>query len=139
MTELELEIAVHEAGHAVIARVLGLEGGAATLVADESGRAQAAWTADNSIKDIMASLGGRAATEVLLDRASDEGCSFDDERAMGLLESNGFRGCFDARRCLLGDTRRLAERHKAAIALVAIALLDRETLTGGEIDELLED
>ena len=40
MTELELEIAVHEAGHAVIARVLGLEGGAATLVADESGRAQ---------------------------------------------------------------------------------------------------
>jgi hypothetical protein len=139
---LALEVAVHEAGHAVIARAVGWRGGKVTLQ-DADGNARNYYHVDDdrtSLKEALVGLGGRAATEVLLGHASDPGCAIDDAKIGQVLEANGFgdKGfAFDVRMALLADVHALIRRHQAAVALVAVNLLARETLSGAEIDQLV--
>jgi ATP-dependent Zn protease len=137
---VRLEVAYHEAGHAVLARVLGLRSGRATL-RDHDGRARAYLNPGDSIDGVLAVLGGRAATEELLGYADDFGCSTDDRRALALLMAPGIieREPWYAkivRRQLTAQARDLVRRHRGAIERVAHALLARGTLTGAEIDRL---
>jgi hypothetical protein len=55
---------VHEAGHSVLARVLGLRAGRATI-RDSDGRAKSYFSPGDSIDGVLAALAGRAATEEL--------------------------------------------------------------------------
>jgi hypothetical protein len=103
---LLLEVAIHEAGHSVIARVLGLRAGGAALC-DHDGVARAYFADDGSIENVLAVLACRAATEVLLGYASDSGCSVDDSQALALLEAGGREPWYAkvARRQVLGEQR----------------------------------
>ena len=132
------EVAVHEAGHSVIARVLGLPAGTATLC-DHDGVARSYFRDDGSIANVLAVLAGRAASMELLGRACDYGCSIDDAFALRLLEAQGREPWYAkiVRRQVLADTRALIRRHRAAVERVARALLERETLTAAEIDKLM--
>jgi hypothetical protein len=139
--QLRLEIAIHEAGHSVAARVLGLKAGRATLC-DYDGVARAYFSDREGITSVMAILAGRAATLELLGCASDHGCSIDDAKALRLLLADGLRSSWRARYMwidLLNDTRLLlrGHRHRRAVEAVANALLERETLSGREIDDLI--
>jgi hypothetical protein len=132
MDRFLLEVAVHEAGHSVIARVLGLKAGRATL-RDFDGVARS-YFADHPV----AVLAGRAATEVLLGYASDDGCSRDDAKARWLLTTeNGHieRELRYAR--TLRQARKLIRAHRGAVERVAQELLDRVTLSASEIDRLM--
>ena len=64
----------HEAGHAVIGRVLGLEGGLVTIVKDDIGDGRAAFPASGTVEArIVMSLAGREAESVFgFDNADNE-------------------------------------------------------------------
>jgi ATP-dependent Zn protease len=134
---LLLEVAFHEAGHSVIARVLGLRSGRATLC-DHDGVARAYFADDGSVDNVLAVLAGRAATEVILGYASDYGCSIDDDQALALLKAHGREPWYAkiVQRQCLDDARALIRRHRGAVERVADALLAKETLTAREIDAL---
>jgi hypothetical protein len=86
LDSLLAEIAIHEAGHAVIARVVGLEGAGATIVPKDTAAGTAFWKEEaRNIADVVATLAGRAASDVILGHTTESGCRFDDERAMRLL------------------------------------------------------
>jgi hypothetical protein len=91
---------------------------------------------------VLAVLAGRAATEVILGHASDHGCSTHDDHAMRLLMADGFREPWYAKivrgKCL-AQARDLIRRHRGAVEAVANALLEPETLSGAEIDQLMMD
>jgi ATP-dependent Zn protease len=91
---------------------------------------------DFDYRSIVTALGGRAATEVILGYARDEGCLMDDRKAAALLEACGFT--IDKRPSLLADARELIRQHRGAVERVARGLLDRGTLSAGEIDQLME-
>jgi hypothetical protein len=111
----------------VLARVLGLKAGRATI-RDHDGRARARLDPGDRIDGVLAVLGGRAATEELLGVADDFGCSGDDARALEWLPalSSANRG-----------TRALVRKHRDAVERVARELLERGTLSGREIDQLI--
>jgi hypothetical protein len=67
---LLLEVAVHEAGHCVIARVVGLPGGEATI---RDGNAYAHWKTDGTVRHAIALLAGRAASDELIGRTTASG------------------------------------------------------------------
>jgi ATP-dependent Zn protease len=141
--DLRVEVALHEAGHAVISRVVGLVASKATIVARGNIKGTACWKNDDGIKSVLACLAGRAATEVILGHATDEGCQGDDEQAMRLLTiGNGHieREDWYARKVrddLLRECRKLVRQHRGAVEAVANAMLDRETLSGWEIDRII--
>jgi hypothetical protein len=139
--QLLLEVAVHEAGHSVISRLAGLPSGKATL-RDHDGNGRSYSKNDGSLKEVLVALAGRAATEVILGYASDPGCSVDDDKATRLVEANGFGWdkcfAFDVRQCLLADAHALIRRHRGKVAVVALGLLAKGTLSGPEIDALME-
>jgi hypothetical protein len=125
----------------VIARVLGLKTGRATIC-DFDGVARSYFEDDGSIDNVLAVLAGRAAAEVILGRADDCGCSVDDDQALALLMAPGFREPWYAKRVrqqCLDQARDLIRKHRRAVEAVANALLERETLTAGEIDRLMMD
>jgi ATP-dependent Zn protease len=132
---LRLEVAYHESGHATVCRLVGLRGGGATI---RDGDAHACWKGDGSIADVIACLAGRAASEVILGRSSRWGCSYDNDRAGYLLTAE--RDLREARiaywQCL-GHAKCLIRHHRAVVERVALALLERETLSGAEIDQLM--
>jgi hypothetical protein len=129
-----LEVAFHEAGHAVIARVLGLKAGRATLC-DFDGVARS-YFEDN----VIAVLAGRAATEELLGYASDDGCSVDDATAVRLLTAeNRYMYATALRQHRLVQAHKLIRAHAGAVERVARELLARVTLSGEEIDRLIGD
>jgi hypothetical protein len=136
---LLVEISVHEAGHSVIARLVGLRGGRATL-RDSDGSGRSYSEDDGGLKTVLTALGGRAASECLLGHASDPGCAVDDDKSAALLKRNGFADslAFDVRQALLADAHALIRRHAGTVALVALNLLAKETLTASEIDALME-
>jgi ATP-dependent Zn protease len=138
MTALLREIAYHEAGHSVIARALALPAGKATL-RDHDGVARAYFNNDGSNGYILAVLAGRAATQVIIGYATASGCTFDDARAANLLMAGG-RDLASARIAFhqhLADAKGLIRFHRRAVERVARALLERETLSGREIDKLM--
>jgi hypothetical protein len=105
---LLLEVAVHEAGHSVIARMVGIRVDRATL-RDADGDGRTYLEDDGGLKSVLAALAGRAATEVLLGHATDAGCETDDDTALARLQANGFhdRGfAFDVKMALLADALR---------------------------------
>jgi ATP-dependent Zn protease len=126
-----VEIALHEAGHAVISRLVGLPSGTATLC-DHDGVARSYVQDDGGTKSALVALAGRAATEVIL--GTDGGCGLDDAKAINLLNGNSY-----ARGSLLAQARELIRQHCAAVERVAHVLLDRGTLSGAEIDRLMVD
>jgi hypothetical protein len=139
--QLLLEVAIHEAGHSVIARVVGLKAGPATI---RDGNAGSYFKDDGSIDNVLAVLAGRAATLEILGRADDYGCSIDDAQAMTLLTTSRFieREPWYAKRVrqqCLDQARALIRKHRAAVEAVADALLQRETLSGAEIDRMMMD
>jgi ATP-dependent Zn protease len=137
-----LEVALHESGHSVVARALGVRSGRATLC-DHDGVARSYFSDDEGIASVMAILAGRAATLEILGRADDEGCSLDDAQALRLIEADGFRErffAFDVRpQALLAHARELVRQHRRAVEAVANALLAKETLSAAEINQLMMD
>jgi hypothetical protein len=146
---LLLEIAIHEAGHAVIARALGIPAGRATMC-DHDGVARCYFKDDGSTGNVIAILAGRAATQVILGYASDFGCSFDDGKAANLLMADGrdlreariaFHECLGHAKCLIRCLHRPAVERVARALLakgdVARALLAKGELSGAEIDKLM--
>jgi hypothetical protein len=141
MTAAQLiECATHEAAHAAIARALGLRVKVVTIAAPDGGRTTVTddcttVTDDRSMRIVLATLAGRVATQMLLGRASS--CAEDDHIADALLTNLGFRDLALMRRALLADVRDLVARCTPAINRLALLLIEHDTLTGAQIDELL--
>jgi hypothetical protein len=117
--------------------VLGLRSGRATILPGLDSSGQSYFSDDGGLRSVKAILAGRAATELLLDCASDHGCSVDDAKAMALIRALGFRDPDSARTALLDDTRELIRKHAGTVALLALRLLAAGELSGAEIDELM--
>jgi hypothetical protein len=152
------ETAYHEASHAVIARVLTLDCGGASIVPDyvagEAGHSITAdpWAcinewekrgkvrgSDNAMwhARIMSSMAGAEGEVVLL--GSTHGGDGDDRYQIDLIaeqlavETDWVR--LEVR--LRAMTRMLVRRHRALIERVAQALIERTTLNREELDELV--
>jgi hypothetical protein len=134
-----IEVAVHEAGHSVISRVVRLPSGYTTI---RDGNPRSWCLDDGDLRSILTCLAGRAATQVILGCADDHGCSIDDAKALRLLLADGLRSPWRARymrNYLLDDSRLLIRQHRRAVEAVADALLERGTLSGAEIDQMMMD
>lgn len=155
----EFATAIHEAGHAVIARALGLSCGAATILPNEdegeAGHAEIDdpwrtafdWEHRGRYRDcrlafrgrILASMAGAEGETVLLGRCA-VGDGFDRTEIAELADSadTKFTDAEWQRRepRMRAMCRMLVWRHRAAIAQVASALVQRGSLTGPEIDEI---
>jgi ATP-dependent Zn protease len=148
--------ATHEAGHAVIARVLTLACGEATIVPDyDAGGAGYSLTKDpwqcvfewekrGKVRDnpdavwharIIAFMAGAEAEQVLL--GATQGGDGDDRDQIELMadELDGSWSRIEPR--LRAMTRMLVRRHRARIERVAAALLERRTLSREELDHLV--
>lgn len=151
-------IAVHEAGHAVIGRVLGMVCGEATIVpdfvAETAGVAithdhwlvAGAWEKQHKYRDIasvlrariMTLMGGAEAEKVCCRRYA--GGDGNDCLQIGFMmeeipisENDWTRW----ERRLRAKTRALVRRHRHKIEHIAEALVERRTISGRGIDRLL--
>ena len=154
--------AVHEAGHAVVGRGLGLLCGQATCVPDvdegEAGHAitanpweiWAAWKRQERYRPfesvvrrrIMMAMAGREAEIEILGLATLDGDG-DDRHWIGCMMDELLGMANDAawdrtEARLRRATRAMVRRHRAKIVAVAEALFARGTLTGDEIDTLVQ-
>jgi hypothetical protein len=128
MIDRDTVISIHEAGHAVISRVLQLPSGAATI----DGAPCAYLQDDHGLASLLTALAGSAAEVELLGHASAGGVDGDRPKVLRLLDVLGV----DSDTCWL-ITRQLVELHRDRIAAVTEALLERGALSGAEIDALL--
>lgn len=151
--------AVHEAGHAVIARALGIGCGEVTIIAEEGhslGHSDILdprfdWRRGDGPKGAAATkfviaLYAGAEAEQLICNSQYIGDSVDKERATACLAWAGVvRGAV-----FVGDDRfdryeaklriksaSLVAKHRNDIECLAAALLEREKLSGQEVDALL--
>jgi hypothetical protein len=124
----DVTISIHEAGHAVISRVLRLPSGAATI----DGAPCAYLQDDNGIASLLTALAGSAAERELLGLASDDGVTGDRPKVLQLIDALGV----DSDTCWL-VTRQLVRANEVAIRSVADALLQHGELSGARIDALL--
>jgi hypothetical protein len=149
--------AVHEAGHAVIGRVLGIPCGHATILADDESNGHnlaeppykilGRWWDDLGRyyreeavafhARIMAYMAGAEAERVLLG-VCNGGDGNDLSEIAWMANSAGydtFSGEWTRRRGQLRrQTVRLLRKHQATVRSVADALLEKHVLAGGEID-----
>ncbi|MGU3540999.1 hypothetical protein [Methylobacterium sp. A54F] len=152
-------IAVHEAGHAVIGRRLTMVCGGVTIIPNDdleaSGCAEVAdadttfreWELREKFRDKASVVRGRIITiqagheaeaEILEGETGDD----EDDRACaaaliddaGVLESQEA----DTLQRLRRMARMLVRRHRVDIERIATALLERDTLTGDEVDAMLQ-
>jgi hypothetical protein len=148
--------ACHEAGHAVIGRVLGLLCGGVTIEPDDDSIGHAIirdpwltiqdWEDRKHFRDpasafrgtIMARMAGREAELEILGAQGDEGHNDDDERQIARLmedaEPWGDPDRFKTR--LRAKTRGLVSRHRQSIERVVRALLNRGELASAVVDVL---
>jgi ATP-dependent Zn protease len=144
--------AVHEAGHAVIGRVLGLSCGGISIVPSyrrmtagfsvcDIERSRADWDFRGRFRwrsllraRIMMLQAGREAEVVLLGRCS--GGDGDDLREIAVTMGEAEVDWAKVDR-LQGFTSRLVERHRRAIEAVAAALLEHERLSIPHLDALV--
>lgn len=150
--------ATHEASHAVIARVLTLMCGGATIVPDyDDGAAGHSITEDpllclgewerrGKVRDsidaiwhaqIIALMAGAEAEVVLLGstQGGDTHDRYEIERRAEQLEGGGSWSQIEPR--LRAMTRVLVRRHRVQIERVAAALTERKTLSRKELDDLV--
>jgi cell division protease FtsH len=158
MADEKREIAVHEAAHAVIARILGITCGEVTIVSEEGysvghsvmndprfswerGDGSKAKAADNFAVALFAG----AEAERLMFNSQTEGDSVDRERATdclswaGAVKNARFAGDEHFDRHEANLRRRAADlvrRYRPHIEKLAGALVERGTLTGPEADTL---
>ncbi|AWV19803.1 MULTISPECIES: hypothetical protein [Methylobacteriaceae] len=153
--------AIHEAGHAVIGRVLTMVCGGASIVADEAeNEAGHSITADPMVilgewdrrgkwrgsdlgtasvfrgRALTVMAGAEAEAEIL---GQCQGGDGDDRYQVALMlyeiAEEGEHERIEIR--LRRAARSLIRRHRTDIERVATALMERETLTGDEIDAML--
>ena len=127
MFDRDTVIALHEAAHAVIGRVLRLPSGAATI----DGEPCAYLRDDHNLASLLTAMAGSAAERELVGVASADGTHGDRTKVMGLLATLNL----DSDTCWL-VVRALVQLHRERIAAVAHALLERGTLSGAEIDAI---
>ena len=139
-----LELATHEAGHALVALALGLDVKLATILVDQHGRARIELT-DRDAGTLEAQacvrLAGRQALVAFgeLDPSNELGCRQDMEqaRAYALVITEGdeleAHAVLKALRSRVDD---LLLEHRLALGEISIALLKRWTLTGDELDQI---
>ena len=155
------EVAVHEAAHAVIGRVLGLTCGHATIVPNEAeGEAGHAilgdpwhvldnWEQRAKFREpssvyrgrILATMAGAEAQTEL--RGGCGGGDGHDRREIELMAASDYADLPDAvwqryEPRMRRQTRRLIRKHRDKIERVAAALLERDTLTANEIDAIVD-
>jgi hypothetical protein len=133
MIDRDTVIALHESGHAVVARALGLHCGAAMMA---EGRGHAAYedeAEDGSIAVVIATMAGSAA------RAG----SHWPHRRRSRRRSAAVTALADARGMTQDQLDRLwctalvlARAHETPIRCVAVALQRRGRLSGAEIDQI---
>jgi hypothetical protein len=129
----------HEAGHAFIGRVLGLEGGSVTMVGDHDNAGCARFREGGTVEErIMLMMAGwQAEREIGFDNAENEiitGSAADrSEIGFIVLKSDYPINTERLRR----KTRRLVKQHRDKISRVALALLEHGTLQADEIDALM--
>jgi ATP-dependent Zn protease len=128
MLDRDATVAIHEAGHAVISRVLQLPSGRATI----DGKPGAYLTDDGGLASLLTALAGSAAEVELLGLASVGGVTGDRPKILRLLDTLHI-DCDSA--WLV--TRQLVRANEAAIRSVADALLQHGTLAGPQIDALM--
>ena len=158
MTNDERHTAHHEAGHAVIARVLGLSCGGASIISEEGhSRGHSviddprfSWQRGDGPKRqaadafCVALYAGYESEFACIDDF-ENGDHVDRERATGCLAWAGVRGArfvgddiWDRHeRRLREKAGRLVKDHRLTIERVAAALIERRTLDAGEIDVLM--
>lgn len=151
--------AVHEAGHAVIGRVLGLPCGHATIVADEDSSGHTLTAPPDEIREywfdhddkwrsqgtairarIMTFMAGAEAERVVLGKC--KGGDGRDRYEIVTMAASIFEtplgddwDRWEAR--LRRHTTALCRRHRATIERVAQALSERKTLSAQELDALV--
>jgi hypothetical protein len=145
--------AIHEAGHGVIGRILGLTCGDCSIVRckEHDGVSSSSWFDDENRKrpkrygrdaEVMTSMAGSEAEKELLGRCCDGDGS--DREDILLLFARPKAPCesshtdyekTEAR--LRRMTRMLCKRHQASIELIAKRLVEVNTLSGRQIDEIL--
>jgi ATP-dependent Zn protease len=152
--------AYHEAGHAVIGRVLTLLSGGATIEPDYEAESagcaitenphacERAWEKRGKVRysldvalhaQIITSMAGAEAEIVLLGQT--DGGAGHDRLKIGIMAQNlsipleHFWERTEPR--LRAFTRRLVLRHREPIERVAAALLEKKTLSGAELDKLV--
>jgi hypothetical protein len=154
------KIAIHEAGHAVVARVLGLRGGTATLVPDElsgqdghnttivpdpwetiepdgSPSARPPWlTFRVRILSLMA--GAEAERELLGSMDIEDGSDRAEIARLAAAPESELWDCFaEYEPRMRMQTRRIVRRYRSTIEDVATALLEQTTLSSEDIDGLV--
>jgi len=151
-----LHTAFHEAGHAVIGRVVGQICGPATIRADDNSAGHAIcadplmtyeyWDRNDKYREmssvfrgrIMAYMAGALAEREIL--GADNGGAGEDERQIGwMAEELPGTSSEQARQIarLRKSTAHLVKRHRLKIHAVAAALMLRETLASSDIDEII--
>jgi hypothetical protein len=126
MIDRDTVISIHEAGHAVISRVLQLPSGAVTI----DGEPRAYLQDDHGLASLLTAMAGAAAERELTgDAGRTDG---DRPKVLALIDALGV----DSDTAWL-VTRQLVELHRDHIADVAQALLQRGRLSGAEIDALV--
>jgi ATP-dependent Zn protease len=148
--------ATHESGHAVIARVLTLACGGATIVPDfdegEAGHSiteeplscEDQWEKRGKVRGrdavwhaaIIVLMAG-AEAEIALLRSTHGGDTFDRSEIERMAEPLSGESWSRIEPRLRAMTRMLVRRHRVLIERVTAALIERQTLSGDELDDLV--
>lgn len=133
-------VAIHEAAHAVVARVLGLRGGRAYLLDDGTGLAHVTPPDPSSIRGVRkwlaVSMAGAAAERLLLGITGPNGDITDKQGQLDAAERLGLLDQLDG---LQAWAERLVTRHAETIRTVASELLQDGELGGRTIDRLVTE
>lgn len=122
---------IHEAGHAVTARLLRLSACGEAAVEPEP---HAVFCCDQGPASIAAMMGGGAAEAELLGNYDSFGCALDVQRWTPLLQAYGYR---DGGQALWNCTLRLVRLHRGLVALAAIRLKRQGVLDARALDRLV--
>lgn len=146
------DTAIHEAGHAVIGRVLGIPCGEASILADEDSSGHSitgdvwatlsAWESRGKFRDVRSSylarivtyMAGAEATTEILGLAMEEAGDEEDERQISLMLDDV--GGYSEER-VRAATRHLVRRHRGKIEEVASILEAASTLPASLLDEIV--
>lgn len=123
-------ISVHEAGHCVAARLLGLSAGEASII--EPG-AHAVFDCDCGAPSIVALLAGSVAESLAFGDYDAHGGSVDWRNAWERLEHLGY----EDGQALWDYTHDLLRPYTGLVKLVAAKLERARLLDGGELDRLI--